>query len=227
MLIFESFKQHYIKESGMVFIRYGGLSPLKQDHYTTSDDKSFHNPPKKRGVYAFPQGYVDKFLIGSTNEPNHVSGKSMWLKDKDGNKIKSEDFYEDSYNETIKPEWVKYLKKLDIKQKNISYITKDDESYVIVLKKPKVFTYNGNLWHHFVDEVDEKDKLEQKGSWIKTTMEVYIKAFNKHIHIKRGSNFDDVKYASPNNISHINPYKRVSGYIPFTKDRLEVFIEKI
>lgn len=48
------------------FIRYGGLSPLKQDNYLPDShpDKGFHNPPRRYGIYAMIKGYEDLFFIG-------------------------------------------------------------------------------------------------------------------------------------------------------------------
>ena len=43
----------------MKFIRYGSLVP--QDH-DISDEGFFHTPPVERGIYAFPEGFVEPFL---------------------------------------------------------------------------------------------------------------------------------------------------------------------
>ena len=44
--------------------RYGGLSPIKQKHYTTDyENMSFHGAPEKYGIYAFLWPYIDWFLI--------------------------------------------------------------------------------------------------------------------------------------------------------------------
>ncbi len=45
--------------------RYGGLTPVKQKHYTTDyEEMSFHGAPERYGIYAFMFGKVDWFLIG-------------------------------------------------------------------------------------------------------------------------------------------------------------------
>lgn len=213
------------------FVRYGGLSSVKQTHYSADNENDyFHNPPKKRGLFAFPKGYVDKFLIGSTSEPSHVSGKSMWLKDYNGNKVSSEDFYEDDTygEEIINPDWIKFLKRNDIQQKNVFSVhdEKTDTEYMAVLKKPRTFTYTGDIWHHLIDVVDENDVVDKNGEWIKTSYQTYENALKKTLHNLRGERFDDIKKVTPN-ISKINPYKRVGGFTPYTKDHLEVFIEKL
>ena len=44
--------------------RYGGLSPIKQKHYTTNyDEMTYHGAPEKYGIYAFIWPYIDWFLI--------------------------------------------------------------------------------------------------------------------------------------------------------------------
>jgi len=54
----------------MEFIRQGGLSPVIQKGY---DPKmpTFHCPPAKKGIYAFPFGYVEPFLLSGNYNPNH------------------------------------------------------------------------------------------------------------------------------------------------------------
>lgn len=45
--------------------RYGGLSAVKQTHYTTDyDSMTFHGAPERYGIYAFLFPYIDWFLLG-------------------------------------------------------------------------------------------------------------------------------------------------------------------
>lgn len=49
--------------------RYGGLSPVKQKHYTTNYDKmTYHGAPERYGFYSFLWPYIDWFLLGGTNK---------------------------------------------------------------------------------------------------------------------------------------------------------------
>lgn len=48
----------------MELVRYGSLKPKKQKHYTHGEEKSFHNPPERHGLYAFNPKYVELFLLG-------------------------------------------------------------------------------------------------------------------------------------------------------------------
>jgi len=46
-------------------VRYGGLTPVRQKHYTTDyTNMSYHGAPERYGIYAFMFGNVDWFLLG-------------------------------------------------------------------------------------------------------------------------------------------------------------------
>ncbi|RLC47054.1 MAG: hypothetical protein DRH57_04800 [Candidatus Cloacimonadota bacterium] len=46
-------------------VRYGGLTPVKQKHYTTDyEEMTFHGAPERYGIYAFMFGHIDWFLLG-------------------------------------------------------------------------------------------------------------------------------------------------------------------
>lgn len=106
----------------LTFTRYGGLSPLKQDHYETGPDKGFHNPPCRYGLYAMPTGYFETFLLGATYLPCHVSGKSEWLRDDAGQLVEdTRDFeYVRGREKTILTKDLKaLLKKRNVKEKQL------------------------------------------------------------------------------------------------------------
>lgn len=109
----------------ITFTRYGGLSPLKQDHYLPHGhpDKGMHNPPCKRGIYAMPTGYFEEFLLGATDSPRHISGKCQWLKDEEGNLVEDCRTYDDTvkfnYGVVCPPKLKNLLKKLNIKEKQL------------------------------------------------------------------------------------------------------------
>lgn len=212
----------------MKFVRYGGLSPVKQTHYDTSDDKPFHNPPRKRGLYAFPYPYIEKFLLGATDDPSNISHKTQWIKDEDGNKIKYEDFYGD-YNPKvdkvdINPKYLKLIKKLGIKQKDIWASTaSDDISYVTVMKKPRMFEYDGDIWHHLGHKLKPHQILATSGSWTKTTMDYYLLALTFEFHSAKKDMIKTMKdYTELSDLMKKDPYKH-----HFAKDTLEVFIEQL
>jgi hypothetical protein len=65
------------KENKLEFIRWGGLSPVKQkgrfvpDKLLNSGEEvpgmgffgTFHRPPARKGIYAFVPGYIEMFLV--------------------------------------------------------------------------------------------------------------------------------------------------------------------
>jgi hypothetical protein len=215
----------------MKFARFGGLSPVIQKQYDTSDEKTFHNPPRKRGLYAFPQQYIETFLLGATDDPKNLSHKTQWLKNEFGEKIRFDDFYdkragfsEKTFMYPIKPEYVKLLKKYDIKQKDIrSYTDTDGVNYITILKKPRVFEYDGELWHHLGNHLKPHQILGTSGSWTLSDMDDYKYALMMEIRdtkrqmLKSWSNYMDMT-----ELMKKDPYKRM-----FAKDHLEVFIENL
>lgn len=213
------------------FIRYGGLSPVKQIQYETNT--GFHNPPKRKGIYAFVYPYIDLFLIGSTSDVGHISNKSAWLKDRYGNLIKSDDFFTDEWKNNMyllpKPKYITLLKERNIKYKHLRSSKKNDVYYVSYIKKPHTFTYSGLIWHHLYEYVKPIDIIESNGSWVKTTMKVYEEALNKIISVDmkdliKIEKYGGLKYQFPNKI---NPYIGSGTRVSISKDHLEVFFERI
>jgi hypothetical protein len=210
------------------FVRYGGLSPVKQDQYTTGDDKTFHNPPRRKGIYAFPYPYVEKFLLGATNYPGHVSNKAKWLKDENGNKIIDGDFYKGYDKKTdrfiINKKYITLLKKLKIKQSDIGCQEHNELFYVTVYNKPRIFDYDGEIWHHLTDKIKPHQIIELNGSWVKSTMDDYLLALQLDIRDTKRYMLKTVKEWDGDISKYLtkNPYKNFN-----TKDHLEVFIEKI
>jgi len=221
------------------FVRYGGLNALKQGHYETYDsEKTFHNPPVKRGFYAFSYPYIDYFMLGATNEPSHISGKSQWLKDSDGNKVKEDDFYDvnSEYDDQlgrrkVYKKWAIFLRKNKIKLKHIQscYVEKVDAHCMTILKRPHIFLYEGEIWHHLDYYLKPEHIIETKGSWVKTTMEDYklalkldLKGNVRSSHKSSqgwGFNFKDMIKGKQ------DPYK--GNGVNYSQDHLEVFIEKV
>ncbi|MFW6226167.1 MAG: hypothetical protein ACOC3V_04360 [bacterium] len=210
------------------FIRFGGLSSMEQkDRYNTDN---FHAPPKKKGIYAFPYPKVVKFLLGATNHPSNISNKSYWLKDDNGNKITSKEFYEENQYDKkndrpfIKPKYVNLLKRRKIQIKDVFEVigNENDEGdyvnwYMCVYKKPRIFEYDGEIWCHLIDNIKPENVIEYKGTWVKVSMIDYIKALNIELHNTRK---EMIKLFGIN-------YKDLDPFKFFVKDHLEVFIEKI
>lgn len=186
------------------FIRFGGLSPVKQKGYDASMP-SFHSPPARRGIYAFPESKIEKFLLGSSvfDQRRHVKVSSKKVKkDKDGYPLamtvwKNEELYK------------RFIDVLDCEDYDLSddiYDELRNDGQILVKHcKPKKFYHTGDLWHHL--EVSPKDVLLKKGSWVLTSYEVWQKAFHKEV--------------------KLNKLQKVRCGYGTTKDGYEVFIENM
>ena len=213
-------------DKNMLFVRWGNLNPRKHKEARLSDesdDRTFHTAPCFKGIYAFPQGLVESFLLGGVAP---VSGKiqdrCFYLKDDCGNKIDENDFwkYDKDTNDFViaKPYYVLLLKKRGLTKRQLSsyYDEQVNKNFVIYSTNKHTFRYNGDIWHHL--SVDKRDVISERGGWTKTTFSVYIDAINRCIakdkfasYIKR-----DDRHGNP----HAYPYE-------FSKDHFEVFIERI
>lgn len=212
-----------INEASAEFVRFGGLAPVKQRGFTTDSDASFHSPPARKGIYAFPNGYIEPFLLGGGyGDPNkkYNSNRMVYLKDKSGNKINNDH-----------PEWEKYYGKDKYKtikgdlkpgatpDEDGEYSWDDYVQYLAYDVHPKRFKYSGDIWHHHIEFVEPHEIIKQKGSWVKTNMKAYLKAFARNAHAAKKEMKRDAKemgIAEPKNALKW-----------FTKDHLEVFIERV
>ena len=66
------------------FVRWGNLNPVKHKEHSKKED--FHVAPKKKGIYAFPCGYVERFLIWGS----YTDHWNRYIVDDNGNKIKDD-----------------------------------------------------------------------------------------------------------------------------------------
>lgn len=221
----------------MKFSRFGGLSAVKQTHYDVGEYKSFHNPPKRKGIYAFVYGYEESFLLGGSNR--NVKGYSEHLKNKKGEILYSisddKEIIETNFDHSIlesnsfyklwvvKDEGSEPLE--DRKWRNFyKYygsltIDNDDGTTTTHYFKPpkrKVFDYDGEIWHHIDYKINKNEILDRNGSWVKTTMKTYEKALKRYILNNK------LKSSSGNLI--LNSARKNGGY---SLDDLEVFIEHL
>lgn len=233
------------------FFRWGKLSPSDHPEASlpeNSDKRTFHTAPVRKGIYAFPKGYIETFLLGMSdkrkNPDENNNGRCFWLRDDNRKILTAKDVYDNLFelNQQVKPEISKMLKKQGIDTKDLDYIFPSDdeegENFLMVYyAKVRRFKYSGPfIWHHLKSYYDgEKEKyivnlkdiLDERGSWIKTTMKVWIKALHKSDTIERWKSYintwgSESKYK--NGSSHGNPHTGPSIY---SKDHYEVFIEKL
>lgn len=203
----------------MEFIRFGNLKP--QHHHVkniTEDDRSFHTPPMEWGIYAFPAGQIERFLLSGIGKGNLCNGRYSYLRDKNGNKIfmTFNEFYENVYDGILNEDIRIRAAELKISPKNIclykldnrgvvdGYISDEDEKLPVVFeRKPVKFKYNGLIWHHLGERIKHCEIEATVGSWVLTTMNIYKKALEKEIRFMKSDNGK------------------------WSKDHMEVFIENI
>lgn len=203
-------------EKKIYFLRWGNLNAVKhKESRKVSDNEWSHVAPCLKGIYAFPRGYVERFLLGGLCG----NDRCTMLKKPDGSLVTEKELYDESF-ENIRPEYKKLLKKLHIKTKSLKPIYKDGDFYIGYQPEPKHFEYNGDIWHHLSDYVEKKDIMDEKHGWIKTSYKTYLNALHKCDVSERFQ-------------SYINPFSGKMHGNPhtcpkhFTKDHYEVFIEHL
>ena len=73
-----------MKKNDMYFYRWGNLNAVKHKESRGADeDEWMHVAPVYKGIYAFPRGYVETFLIGGTFT-QHILRK---VTDESGNEV--------------------------------------------------------------------------------------------------------------------------------------------
>jgi hypothetical protein len=224
-------KKHHVRNS-IKFCRYGTLSPVKhekswQNHHSLTSDLGFHSPPCKQGIYAFVYPFIEKFLLSASTysglESTHP--KVTYLRDQQGNKFtfNTQTLWDKS--ETVllpgtlsinldsllipsqKHELSKFLNKQGTWLKDIQIMTKGERAYLVKQIKPKIFTHEGEIWHHLELFLESRAEIiEKRGSWVKTDFYSYKKALQKSL--------GKVQHSAH------RPYKD-------SWDFLEVFIEKL
>jgi hypothetical protein len=213
------------------FVRYGGLSSVNQRGYDPNKD-NFHAPPARRGIYSFVWPLMEPFLLGGDEfiNPKKNEGeinRMNYVRDKDGNIIDSNH-----------PEYAELCEKHSGKYWSIGVDLKPSDEvdgwdvptrWILMKKiKPKTFSYDGDIWHHFVEIVDERDVLARQGAWVKTSMETYKKCLRKVFHETTKDHMRDVRaYQDKEKRNGYLNNARSSGLRYGVKDMYEVFIEKV
>ena len=115
---------------------------------------------------------------------------------------------------------------MDVYQPGVVPIWKDKYDYDEFEKRRKIslssirkefVKTSGNIWHHLQDYVSNNEILDSNGSWIKTDINVWKKAFSKmSLNHRYGEDSFSVK--------DINKSKGIMGY--YSKDHCEVFFDE-
>ncbi len=134
----------------MKFIRYGDLKAFKQKHHEKCPKVSEypHAPPRRKGFFAFPFAFFDRFYI-MCHPACEAHSQMMYLRDKNGRKLTDADRNVCSETETEycpetglwRPKIIRtmtdneLLKSLEIPKQPV--VREDRPSWVCVMRNPK------------------------------------------------------------------------------------------
>lgn len=238
-----------VKGKELKFIRYGGLSPVKQRGYKTTD-QSFHSPPSRRGFYAFVWPYIEPFLLsGGTSSIGGIDGKNNrieYLRDDDGNKVPDHTEHGSKIFSVMTTEykhaWKKHIEwcdkrdemlnnghsRLDVHE-SIGYDPINSykgEKFVLGKwnRKARVFKVQKTdlIWHHLGENLKPFQELKTNGSWSQSTVQDYSEALHKEFHRMSSSNPYKCLGGTRQNFMRSN--RPCAGY---SIDHLEVFFERV
>lgn len=195
----------------ITFIRWGNISPSKQLGY---GKRSFHSPPTKKGLYAFPNEFIEPFLLGGFF---FRADRHEWVRKKDGSLIAEDDSEVEKYKV-----YRKFWKEKIISEKYLlTYNTKlapheqlctsnfdleGQTRYLAKWKSPKHFKHYGEIWTHWCPK-NPVEILAVHESWYKVEYATFVKLLQKRFAEERA-------------------LKKSKGY-GYSGDDCEVFIEKI
>lgn len=79
----------------------------------------------------------------------------------------------------------------------------------------------GNIWHHLEEYTDRNEIIGKHGSWVKTSIKAWMKAFSKmsvvHRYGERSTGWDF-------SVKSINEARGITGF--YSKDHCEVFFDE-
>lgn len=222
------------KTSKLKFARFGGLSSVNQRGYKSVSD-TFHSPPATRGFYCFVWPHYEMFLLGAdcTKNPKVTGAKFVYVRDNKNNIITDlHPEYESVYCDRNKfwsiesSEYNEFLKQnddLDYDGFEAKWKLLNLPKYVLVTRpSPRIFTYEGELWHHLGTHLKQHQILATKGQWYKSTVQDYRTALEKKMHESRKSTMSHMFDKNNKNVMSQKSAFRFSS-----KDELECFIEKL
>lgn len=186
-----------------VFVRFGGLN-LKPQHGYSKEQKSFHAPPTNRGIFAMPKVAQEFFLVGNIG---HFQKGIM---------PKAPEYPGYQAPDDVLAEWEK---KRDAFDWNAFHKRCTDNRSAI----RKEFTKrDGGIWHHLEEYTDRNEIIAMHGSWVKTSIKAWMKAFSKMSVIHRYGERRDSGWDF--SVKSINDAKGITGF--YSKDHCEVYFDE-
>ena len=80
---------------------------------------------------------------------------------------------------------------------------------------------DGNVWHHLIEQTPANEILDRDGSWIKTSMKAWGKAFGK---MSLQNRYGEKRDGIDGTVQSINEAKGITGW--YSKDHCEVFFDE-
>lgn len=176
-----------------VFVRFGGLDLKNQEGYSNKENATYHSPPTSRGIYAMPKVAQEFFLVSGINrfQPGIMPKPPVYPM---GGSPEDIEKYDKDCQEYEK-RW----------KKNMSAIRKE------FIKR------DGNVWSHLGEYIPNNEVIDRKGSWVKTSIKDWSKAFSR---MSLSCRYGDNWFASKS----INDVRGVVGL--YSKDHCEVFFDE-
>ena len=185
-----------------VFVRFGGVNLKPQYGYTTKNP-TFHSPPTNRGIYAMPKVAQEFFLIGSIG--NYQKGTMPKAPKYPGS---------DASPEAL-AKWEEIRDKFDWDAFNRR--CSDNRSAM----RKEFEKRDGNIWHHLGEYCNVAEIIGRHGSWVKTSVKEWMRAFGKmsmeHRYGQRSGGWDF-------SVKSINEARGILGC--YSKDHCEVFFDE-
>lgn len=139
----------------MDFIRWGAMSPLKHKEAKLpyNSKEGGHTAPIVWGIYAFPKGFVYRWLWGMLESDLHQNSGFRWVRDANGNKVRINEIG-DEKNESVINKKLLLLRRLNKIPKNgvLNAVSGDDgninNGFLYGDGLANIFKYGGEIWHH-------------------------------------------------------------------------------
>lgn len=234
------------------FIRFGNLSPQYHKIPKDPEDRSFHTPPVAKGIYAFPRGFIEPFLIGGAGGGSLQNGRYRKLRDENGKAVKIayddyENFADTFPNKKLAKRFHYAKPKYDDDRLENCETFEDCENYwrengpyeVWIENTPSRFNHKGLIWHHLFNSEDPTKDKEYKNyikivdSWVLTDMKTYLRCLKAMVGKDKWTQSFKYYYGDPEekgkrHVRKKSPYWNYGGIpYPCSKDHFEVYIEKL
>jgi len=179
-----------------MFVRFGGLDLKKQNGYTP-EQKTFHSPPASRGFYAMPKVAQELFLISSLEKTQPSAFP------------KPVEYVEERPEEVAEKLWDDYYKR---------------RKKAIRVNRKEFTKSSGDIWHHLEEHVKLNEVVGRHGSWVKTDIASWRRAFSR-ISLKYRYG-DSGTFGGTVSITSINETGRAGLFGFYSRDEFEVFFDE-